>query len=265
MTTAAVMMVRDERDIIGGAVCHALSQVDAVYVLDHGSTDGTREILDALAVDLEVRVFTDWDRAYYQSQKMTALAEHAAADGFGFIVPIDADELWGCGDLPLRDVLPTLDCPVLAATLYDHVSTGVDPLERDPFRRMVWRRRAQGGLPKVAFRWEDGAVIAQGNHSVELPSYPDGAPTATGAIVHHFPVRSPEQFRTKVANGAAAYTAAADLPRDMGIHWRVWGEILDRHGEAGLQEVFDRHYAALSPLDAGLVYDPAPYQAGRWS
>jgi hypothetical protein len=108
-------------------------------------------------------------------------------------------------------------------------------------------------------------VIAQGSHSVALPSHPDGAPTTGGAIVHHFPVRSPEQFLTKVVNGSGGYAAAPDLPPSMGIHWKVWGEIYARRGEAGLQEVFDRYRYEPSPVDGGLVYDPAPYLAGRWS
>jgi glycosyltransferase involved in cell wall biosynthesis len=266
MRTAAVMMVRNEQDIIGGTVCHALTQVDAVYVLDNGSTDQTREILDALAVDLPVVVVPDPERGYYQSRKMSALAQQAAGDGYRWIVPVDADEVWTSGtDQPLRDLLPTVDWPVAAAVLYDHVRTGLDEPDRDPFRSMIWRKREPGGLPKVAFRWEPGAVIAQGNHAVHLPSHPEGVEPVYALTVHHFPVRSVEQFVSKVINGSEAYAAAPDLPPDMGNHWRAWGELYRRYGEAALQEVYDRHHWALSPVDAGLVLDPAPYRAGRWS
>jgi hypothetical protein len=120
------------------------------------------------------------------------------------------------------------------------------------------RQPHRAPLPKVAFRWQDGAVIHQGNHGVTLPT---AASSVGGLEVRHFPYRSVEQFVRKARNGAAAY-AATDLPVDVGAHWRSYGELLERYGEEVLHDVFRRHFWFLSPADAGMVLDPAPYC--RW-
>lgn len=251
-------MVRDEADVIEGTLRHMAGEVDWLLVADNGSTDGTRDLLDKLADELPLTVIDDPEPAYYQSQKMSALAEQAAASGATWIVPFDADELWLAEDR-LRNVLR--QCPYQAATaqLFNHFATAIDPEGDDPFRTIVWRQRDAAPLPKVAFRWEPGAVIRQGNHSVDLPS---SASTVAGLIqIRHFPYRSADQFIRKARNGADAYRAT-DLPVTEGAHWRAYGDLLDRYGEDTLGDVYREHFWFLSPTDSDLVLDPAPYR--RW-
>jgi hypothetical protein len=116
----------------------------------------------------------------------------------------------------------------------------------------------------MAFRWEPGAVVEQGNHGVSLPSVP-GHPQHHAELglleVRHFPYRSAEQFTRKARNGAAAYRAT-NLPDTEGAHWRAYGDLLDRHGESVLHDVYREHFWFLSPVDSGLVLDPAAYR--RW-
>ena len=259
MTTFGISMVRDEADVIEGTIRHMAGEVDWLLVADNGSTDGTREILGQLERQLPLTVVDDPDPAYYQSAKMTALAEKAYADGATWIVPFDADELWVAGDR-LRLILA--DRPdnetVCWAALHNHLRTAVDVADPDPFRSMVWRQRDPAPLSKVAVRWQPGAVIEQGNHGAQHPRGVVGVP-ALG--VRHFPVRSAEQFTRKSLNGAAAYRAA-DLPAEMGAHWRSYGNLVDRFGVDVLAEVFREHWWYLSPTDAGLIRDPASYR--RW-
>lgn len=257
MTTIGVSMVRNERDVIEGTIRHMAGEVDALIVADNGSADGTRDILDKLAEELPLTVVDDPDPAYYQARKMTALAEQAAEAGATWIVPFDADELW-IAPYRIADVLAGLDAPVATAALYNHLRTAVDPDDPDPFRSMAWRRPQALPLPKVAFRWEPGCVVHQGNHGVTRPS---GGPRVPALEIRHFPYRSAAQFVAKAIQGAAAY-AATDLPLDMGAHWRSYGDLYRSMGEAGLERVFRTHYWHLSPTDAGLIRDPAPYM--RW-
>lgn len=259
MATFGVSMVRDEADVITGTLRHMADEVDHLIVADNGSTDGTRDLLADLAGELPLTVLDDPEPAYYQSVKMSLLAEEAAGQGAAWIVPFDADELWFAPGGPLREVLPALPpANVAVARLVNHYSTAIDPDDPDPFRRMVWRAGEPGALPKVAFRWEPGAVIHQGNHGVTLPL---GQVEIAALEIRHFPYRSAEQFVRKAENGAKAYKAT-DLPEDQGAHWRAYGEILERHGEGALGEVYRSHFWYLSPTDAGLVLDPAPYC--RW-
>jgi len=250
-------MVRDEADVIAGTLRHMAGEVDWLLVADNGSTDGTRDILEDLVDELPLIVMDDPDPAYYQSAKMSALAVRAAAAGATWIVPFDADELWYSAHR-IRDVLPGQPEPIAIARLFNHLATAVDEPDPDPFRSLVWRQATSAPLPKVAFRWEPGAVIAQGNHGVYLPSGGVGIPSLE---IRHFPARSAAQFTRKGVNGAAAYRAT-DLPDSEGAHWRSYGRLVDQRGEGVLGDIFREHWWYLSPVDAGLVRDPAPYR--RW-
>lgn len=259
MTVAAVSMVKDEADVIEGCIRHMADEVDFLLVADNGSTDGTRDILDELARDLPVKVLDDPDPAYWQSQKMTALAEQAAGMGAEWIVPFDADELWVFRGDTIRNELAACRESVVRAELFNHFPSAVDPDGTDPFRTIQWRQAEPAPLPKVAFRWHPHAAIEQGNHGVTLPS---SVRHGRGLEVRHFPYRSADQFVRKARNGAAAYRAT-DLPDNVGAHWRSYGDLYDRHGRDALEEVFRTHFWFLSPVDSGLVPDPAPYR--RWT
>jgi hypothetical protein len=269
VTTVAIARCKDEVDVVEGWVRHHADEVDHVLIADNGSTDGTWDILRTLSLEFkdQLTVQRDPEVGYYQSRQMSALAAQAA-DMFGddnlWICPIDLDELWIQPVDRIRTVLPTLGYPIALATLYNHVRTGDDVGDPDPFRSMVWRIEQPGALPKVAFRYAAGAQVHQGNHGVTLPT------GETGGLqmlhIHHFPVRSAEHMIRKARNGAAAYAAAPDLDERMGAHWRSWGRMSDDQ----LREAFETHWSYTSPADvgrvrndgAGLVRAPAPYM--RW-
>lgn len=257
MTTIAVSMVRNEIDVIEGCLRHMAAEVDALIVADNGSTDGTRDVLDRLSRELPLTVLDDPDPAYYQSTKMSALADRAGAAGARWIVPFDADEIWYSPHGRIADALALAAGNVATATLLNHWGTAVDPPGPDPFVTMRWRAAEPGALPKVAFQWRQGAVIHQGNHGVDIPG---PVHQADGVLeLRHFPYRSAAQFVAKARQGAAAYRAT-NLPPSMGAHWRMYGQVLDEHGPEALEDHYRRHFWHLVPVDAGLVEDPAPYR-----
>lgn len=224
MNVVAVTMVRDEEDIIGTTVGHMLSQVDSVIVADNGSTDATRAICEALGADVR----DDPDPGYYQSRKMSALAQSALEAGADWIVPFDADEVWtGKRGTVKRTLEGIPDWVMIAeASLYDYVATGLDNGAPNPVERMRWRRPAPAPLPKVAVRAVEGATIHQGNHGADFPNEPVPPIIKHLLTVRHFPYRSAEQMARKARNGAAAY-AATDLPEEVGQHWRGYGRLSD--------------------------------------
>lgn len=251
MTVVAIARVKDEQDIVASTVGHMLTQVDHVIVEDNGSTDGTLKILSGL----DVEVLHDPTVGYYQSAAMSRLASYAAVKRDAtIVVPFDADEFWYSPFGRIADVLATQpDGLVFTAELFDHVATGTDGDELDPVERMGWRRRESIPLPKVAARPFPRLTLEQGNHSAHYGDTVHGQ-----LVVRHFPYRSPEQFVTKVRNGAAAY-AATDLPEEMGKHWRDYGRLLDGGGPEALHGVFYAWFHCATPqLDATLLYDPCP-------
>lgn len=260
MTVVGISMVRDEADVVEGVLRHMAGEVDWLLVADNLSTDGTRDILDKLETELPLTVVDDPEPGYLQSEKMSRLADRAAFElGAEWIVPFDADELWLADDRVRTVLANSGSCPKVSARLFNHFATAIDPEGDDPFSTIVWRQREPAPLAKMAFRWEPGAVIEQGNHGVILPSG-DHKPVEL-LEVRHFPYRSVEQFTRKARNGAAAY-AATGLPYHVGQHWRQYGELLERHGEEALHEVYRTWFWHLSPSDAGLIRDPAAYM--RW-
>jgi glycosyltransferase involved in cell wall biosynthesis len=255
-TTIGVCMCKDEADVIAGTLLHMADEVDELIVADNRSTDGTREILAELEDLLPLTVIDDPEVGYFQSRKMTDLANLAADRGATFVVPFDADELW-IGPYRVRDILEGSGADVVTAKLFDHYASAIDPAGDDPFETIIYRKCKPSGLPKVAFRWLPGIVVHQGNHGVTTP----GDRVVDGLEVRHFPYRSPEQFVRKARNGAAAYKAT-DLPEHEGAHWRQYGELLERFGESALEDVYREWFWARQPHLMDMIHDPAPYR--RW-
>lgn len=207
-------MVRNEEDVISHVVRHMLNQVDQVVVADNLSTDRTREILDSIK-DKRLVVLDDLDPAYRQSEKMTALANDWAAPG-DWVVPFDADELWGVpGGGRLGDFLTKFQGPVAAGRPLLHVPQPGDIFSGCPFLAMPWRLEQPEVWPKAALAWDDEVVIEQGNHWTK-----GGAPEVLD--IRHFQYRSYNQFVGKVTRGAVAL-ALTDLPANSGAHWRRLG------------------------------------------
>ena len=248
-------MVKNEADIIGPIVAHMLGQVDHVLIADNLSTDATPDILAASGAEMIV----DDDPAYRQSEKMSALAARARDGGATWVVPFDADEIWYSPFGRIADVLPTFDqYAVATAALYDHVPTGVDPIDDNPITRIGWRRREPGALPKVACRTRPDLVIEQGNHGATYGRRWRGRRVNNQLVIRHYPYRTAEQFVAKARQGGAALKLT-DLPESSGAHWRQYAQIAETHGDEALEGVFYEWFHSDDPrADDTLIYDPAP-------
>lgn len=249
-----IAVVKDEIDVIEYTVRHMLDEVHNVIVADNLSTDGTWEkLLDISVEDPRLKVIRDYEVGYYQSHKMSKLAERAAHSGATWVIPFDADEFWfaiepGC---TLTDALDELNYSIVPCRLVEHVPTPHDrPLS-------PWRRKGLRGQPKVAVRPSLPVFIHQGNHSASYPK-PHQAP-ADILYARHFPYRSAKQFVSKIRNGYAAYQAAPDLPKQMGVHWRHYGEVLEEKGVQGLYRIFREQILIKAPAqNHGLQRDNLP-------
>ncbi len=103
-TVAGVCAVRDARDLIG-LVCGHYLRVGFAHLsfIDDGSSDGTFELLSALAEkEPRVSVRKVISPSFLQAELMCDAANELIGRGFSVIVPFDADEFWNVTALQLE-------------------------------------------------------------------------------------------------------------------------------------------------------------------
>jgi glycosyltransferase involved in cell wall biosynthesis len=256
MNLWAVSMVKDERDILPYTISHLLSEgVTGFIIADNLSTDGTKEWLHSLQIPAQLEVVVDEEIAYYQAEKLTRLARMAIERGANWVLPFDADELWhSTTNEPIVGYLSHTLGDCLHATLYNYFPSRDDPDIANPYQRITRRDLKASPLAKVLIRGRSEIALAQGNHEAQSTSYL--AHSESALRICHFPWRSPEQFETKIRNGSKAY-AATDLAPDIGLHWRQYGELLERGGPEALRE---QYFTWFCDPALPLTEDPAPWQ-----
>ena len=239
----AVMMVRDEADVIGWTLANLKNQgIDRVILADNRSEDDTRAIAERHDF---VSIIDDPEPGYYQADKMTRLARMAYDLGAEWVLPCDADEVFYAKGQTLAEFFAASDADVVTACVWDHIATDDDdPSEPNPFKRSRFRRQYPQRMAKVAFRSHPDAVLHMGNHDVDRPGTRAG-----GLYARHFQYRSFEQMVRKLTNGREAYEAS-DLHPMYGTHWREGGARSDAE-----------HWSEWRRLceEPGLLEDPCPW------
>lgn len=257
----AIMMVRDEEDIIAYTLQHLISEgVSGIILGDHQSVDTTFSRAAEVAVQnpqVPIYPVKVEEPGYYQSVIMTQLMQLAIDAGATHILPCDADELWYSPDgRQVTEVISENDGAV-AAVCYNHCETGLDDHNiENPFERMLYRWDMIH-CRRIAFKTFPGAIITQGNHGVLVRG--KSLPQRDLLAVRHYPWRGFDQFlhKTKVAGESLAKTKG--LPQVFGGHWRGYKNILDAGGVFALRALYDSWFFYKDPLPNGLLLDPAPY------
>lgn len=210
-----VSMVRNEIDIIDAFLHHNLRLVDALYVADHGSTDGTREALERFASpDIarsrppgDVRIFDYRTKIYLQREVCGFLARKAFAHDAAWVIFLDADEF-----LPYatkRELLMSLsagDSPVVAFA-WQNLTPSRPTQEGEPFTlaQPYFTQNIRRHAPRTKIALNSDFFVRyprfrlrEGNHKVEPAP---GLKPVTGSIIGsliHIPIRSATQARAKV-------------------------------------------------------------------
>jgi hypothetical protein len=275
MRLAGVTMVRNEVDVVEAFVRHNLGVLDALFIVDHGSFDGTSEILGRLCAEgLPLTVTRDADPAYRQSETMTALARKALAGGADFVFALDADEFLKVRSrAELERALAQVPSGMHAVMHWlSYVPDAFDDDAGFGPGHLWWRLETERQtLSKVsvarALLERPGDVVAMGNHAVVDAATSIAEPHARLAAdvvaLAHCPVRSRAQLEAKIIVGYLANIAAKPSDRRLARHWReLYNELRagGSFGEARLREIASnyglplRNWRPVSELK--LVEDP---------
>ena len=217
MRLFGVSMVRNEADVVEAFVRHNLALLDGLIVVDHGSIDGTSEILAKLQAEgLPLRVTPERDPAYRQSAIITRLAREALAqDAADFVFALDADEFL---KLDARATLERAlsEVPAGAHAVMHWLTYVPDAFEGCPGMfgpgHLWWRLKTERhDLFKVivgrALLERPKDMVAKGNHCVRSPDEAGGASARApapgcrraGALPGAQPIPVPRQDHSRVS------------------------------------------------------------------
>ena len=249
MKIVMTLLVRDEEDILDHNLRYHLAQgVDFFIVMDHMSTDGTPEILDAYQRAGVAEVIPQKHAGYLQGQWVTSMASRAAVHhGADWVINNDADEFWWPLHGDLRSTLARVPDRFGGVAVARHNfqpladSTG-SFLDRMVHRDAVSTNNLGEPLPgKVCHRGHPEVIVSQGNHGAIVPGRQSLFQEPVIEILH-FPMRSLKQFENKIALGGRAYEMSPELGLGLGSTWRSLFAKLKREG-------LEQHYesACLAP------------------
>lgn len=263
------LMVRDELDIVPAFIAHHARLSGRLVVVDHRSSDGTRQYLEGFAdSDVDgcgIEVLRYDEPSFQQSVIATALMRREFRRGADWVAVLDADEfidfessdalleaLEGAGEvavlswvniMPASPILDFARIPEFdpTAAFVTH-SAGVPPTRgKVVVSRAFWRRHRR-------------LVLPNGNHTVRARRSAAPAPARIVGRLLHVPARSPLQVALKRKNIVTGRAAIDQAWKDRAAHHEQLSaglQVLDARDEQGALELMRQvvlHYEATSGI-----------------
>ncbi|WP_256369254.1 sulfotransferase [Ruegeria sp. HKCCA6837] len=239
MKSIAISMVKNERDIIEPFLRHNHRFFDALFVIDNGSVDGTREIIHECARDLGNVVFCDRPEFAYHQGSFISKATRFIQSTYRaeFITFLDADEFLevrGRAELETAySKIPKSATGKIRWKTFLPEPAILDGDHDDPLKAIKLRRRRE--LPqyfKSVYRAGGSTseiVVGQGAHSIFDPTSGAEVPSIdlTDIGLIHIPIRSADQLTSKALVGWIA-NAARNPDVVHSSQAFQWGELFER-------------------------------------
>ncbi|WP_439124516.1 glycosyltransferase family 2 protein [Marivita sp.] len=253
MRIVGLSVVKNEDDVIEAMVRHNLAFLDHLHVIDNGSTDRTRSILQALQ-DEGLAVSHEVNDALQHIQA-SILSDHVNGPyAEDHIVLLDSDEFLICTAMDLSDLFEQATGPVTIPWV-TYVPRPSDPQDDlNPLTRITHRRRREKPayskvlIPACVSR---PIEVTSGSHGIKkIKAEPHPV-----VKLAHFPVRSPMQIAGKVLIGSWNMSMR-DKTRKEGYQWHALAEQIKESGLPDLDalEEIGNSYAAKGPVR--LVQEP---------
>lgn len=224
---AALMMYRNEEDIIGQCIEHwAGLGVDAFYLCNNGSTDNSAaEVLDAqLRTCCQFIITHSIKEDFPQREMINYLKGLAINDGHQWIFPIDADEVLCLNETGFKDIREWL-----AHSNFKNYCCGQYQYKNIMPNGVSW---FEPDHKKVYGLLNPDWNISIGNHEIEgvAATLPD-----QGAYLNHYQYRIYDQFKRKKITFFKAFEKAGYLEHPFVQQYRLY----QNHGEAYLEQMWD--------------------------
>ena len=186
-------MVRNESDVIETFVRHNLTLLDELHIIDHNSSDNTREILTLLKEEgLPLHIYHYNELEYAQERILNNIMRHIINNdnSIDYIFPLDADEFIYCHSRETLDIFLKL-IPQDRVGMYTWRGYLPNTTEHDPdfLYHFTDQRKEEILTPKVIIprAIAETCTLTIGNHYVrdsngkEIKSFVFIAPNS-----HHF-------------------------------------------------------------------------------
>ena len=228
-----IAIVKNEADVIEAFVRHNLGFMDALFIADNASVDGTREILLHLQQEgLPLVLFDDPVVAHVQSEKMTAMYRRIVPlFKPKFVFSLDADEFVVAQSrealfAQLRAIKPGSQAHYYWRT-YIPAPVARASDDFDPLRDITYRRTSEKPRAKVIVitnaRFDNKLKIEQGNHNITVGRRRLRTVNLNDVVLAHFPVRTIDQA---VGKGLVGWITNMERrrrqgPSDMGFQKKL--------------------------------------------
>jgi len=258
-----LMLLRDERDIIAQNLNHLLSWIDALYILDLGSTDGTWDVVRDFA-RRDKRIVPYKSSPIIYNDNLRGVLFDQFRDRFApgdWIMKIDADEFYHV--LPpafVKGRLRPLETAVwlqwyffrLVQKEVDAYESGAVDVMTDRNRPIEDRRRyykiSEYAEPRM-FRYRRGIRWV---HDQSVP-FNAGFVARERIPIRHYPHRDPLQMQARFTLRSAMMGLCAHA----GGHWKLedWrAEIVDGQGVADASRGNKRGLSGERGIDTGSLH-----------
>jgi len=230
-------MIKNEIDVIRDCCGHLSALFDTIIIIDHRSTDGTKEYLVELEkLKNKFHIYHLTEPGYYQSQVMTWIVKNLeACISADWVFLIDADEV----------------LPFSSRSEFEQV---LDKYASSPIIKMSWKNlvpeeyysNAIMGRPylepkastifhKIAYQPSlipvSDFMIEQGNHAVLAGGYGKALPSVRAFNLYHVPIRSKHQLGFKIIQGTASYSMMGEERiESLGSHWFDISRHINKYG-----------------------------------
>ena len=223
---AAVTMIKDEGDIIELFVRINSKSFDHIFILDHGSSDNSLQILLNLKAEgLPITLFKDDSSDFNQSLMLTTLAKKVAfTNEYDYIMPLDGDEFIYVDNYKFKEIveLQINENEVGLIPWITYIPSHGEFFECEAPLYEAFRKRKIENTQfyKVIIPNEltKNSIIGEGNHSVSK----DGnliKSRVIDAYLQHVPVRSIEQITAKSLIGSRRLSIKKGRGKFETIHW----------------------------------------------